>query len=44
MEEGVMDLEGAFLGSLPRVHSFEIKMGGLELLDENGAPVIYLRP
>lgn len=44
MEEGVMELEGAFLSSLPKVTSFEIQMGGLVLLDESGAPLMYLKP
>lgn len=39
-----MGLERAFLDSLPKVRSFQIQMGGLVLLDENGTPLIYLRP
>ena len=44
MEEGIMELEQAFLGSLPNVRSFQIQMGGLALLDESGAALIYLKP
>mgnify|MGYP001104981546 CR=1 FL=1 len=36
VEEGVMELEQAFLNILPKVRSFQIQMGGLVLLDENG--------
>ncbi len=43
-EEGVMELETAFLGSLEKVRSFEIQRGGLALLDEAGAAVVYLKP
>lgn len=43
-EAGVMEMETAFLNSLAQVRSFEIQMGGLVLLDGEGAAVIYLRP
>ena len=44
VEEGVMVLEQEFLNSLPKVRSFQIQMGGLVLLDESGAALVYLRP
>jgi heat shock protein HslJ len=43
-EAGVMALEQSFLTSLEQVRSFQIQMGGLALLDESGAALIYLRP
>ncbi|HNS50042.1 MAG TPA: META domain-containing protein [Anaerolineae bacterium] len=42
--EGLMQLESTFLGSLEQVRSFEIQRGGLALLDEAGATVMYLLP
>ena len=43
-DEGVMDLEQAFLSRLAQVRSFQVQMGGIALLDANGAAVIYLKP
>lgn len=40
----IMPLEQAFLSSLPLVRSFAIQMGGLVLLDESGAALMYLKP
>lgn len=42
--EGVMQLESTFLGSLEKVRSFEVQRGGLALLDEAGAVLVYLVP
>ena len=41
---GIMEMEAAFLKSLPQVRSLEMKMGNLNLLDEAGAVVMTLKP
>ena len=43
-DEGVMELETAFLGSLEKVRRFEVQRGSLVLLDETGSAVVYLKP